>query len=96
MFKKKKQCFDYHKTETPPEPTLSSDALVVVWNKDKMQFCEIFYNSRAGAYVYRGYGLFYDEFYTGYYWGMMDDGFASFFDTFERAKQAAEDFLDGK
>lgn len=83
----------YEKRETPPEAPVSEDAVVVVWGSDNKSFGEVFFEK--GAYKYACWQLCYDGYYTGYYWTPIGPKFASFFDEPEKAKQAAEDVLQG-
>jgi len=93
-FKKKsrQEIATYQKNEVPPEPSIRSDAEAVLWSEDKKCFCEIYFE--YGCYKYNAEQLYYDDF-IGYYWSPMPRSFASFFDTFDRAKKAAEYFLQG-
>lgn len=93
--KKNRQNFDvYKKQETPPEAPISEEAVAVVWSEDKKSFGEIFY--RHGAYTYSCFSLDYDEDFIGYYWNPVYTKTTSLFDTLEKAKQAAEDTMQGK
>ena len=78
-----------------PEPPLSPETIYTVWAEDKQKFCEVTKHD-SGAFVYNAMMLDYDEYSNQYYWFPTGNSFASYFDTAEKAKQAAEDFLQGK
>jgi hypothetical protein len=91
---KKKNSRESQKQEIPPEPPLSGEAIAVVWREDKEEFSEVFF--KYGAYVFHSCRLDYDDF-IGYYWYPAGSGaFVSFYDTPEKAIQAAENFMRGK
>lgn len=78
-----------------PVPPLNADALYTIWSDNKERFCQVTEHS-SGVFVYNGMAMEYDDYTNKYYWRPVGNGFASFFDTPEKAKQAAEDFLQGK
>lgn len=90
--KKNKQIIPaYKKQETPPEAPISDDAVAVIWNEDKKSYGEVLFSK--GVYKYECWQLCYDEDFVGYYWTPIYSKSASFFDTLEKAKQAAEEIL---
>ena len=95
-FFKKKNIMRFQKVETPPEPAINSEAIYVIWNEDKTKFCEVIMNERTGMYTYDLTALSYDDF-VGYYWasGYSHGGF-SWYDTSEKAKTEAENFIFGR
>lgn len=92
--KNKQIILTYQKQETPPDAPINEEAVAVVWSEDKKSFGEIFFKN--GTYKYSCSHLYYDDDFTGYYWGSIYSGFASFFDTVDKAKQAAEDLMQSK
>ena len=77
------------------KPPLSPEAIYTVWAENKRKFCEVTKHD-SGAFVYSAMMMDYDEYLNQYYWRPTGNGFVSYFDTAEKAKQVAEDFLQGK
>ncbi|MDR1940209.1 MAG: hypothetical protein LBQ40_05385 [Clostridiales bacterium] len=91
--KNKQEPVFIQKQETPPEPQFREETVAVVWGEDKTRYCEVFF--KHGCYTYYGEQLFYDDD-EGYYWSPKFNMSVSFFDTLDKAKQAAEAFLRGE
>lgn len=91
MFRKKQPVYTVEREETPPAPHVDPAAIAAVWTADRKAYCEIFFED--GVYKYRGSVLAYDEDYIGYYWTVLRDPFACFFDTREKAEREAREFL---
>ena len=90
---KKKLPIEIEPREIPPPPE-NEQALFVVWNESRTKFCEVFNHENIDAFVYKCTRLDYDDIgMTGYYWIDELTPYASFFDTPEKAKIEAENYL---